>query len=517
MRRQVLAAAIVAAAAGVVPAPGAPSGAGDETGVRRAALAGKFYPANADTLRRAVTLLVDRARPAVASDVVAVIAPHAGYVFSGQIAADALRHLAVVQPDVVVVLGANHTAPTVRGVALHPGRAFRTPLGEIPVDRDVTAALLAAGVGAKADAAPHKDEHSIEVVLPFVQVLAPRATVVPAIVGGQSANDIARFGRALAAVLAGKRALIVASSDLSHYPTAREAAVADRQTLEQIARFDSEGLVTREYRTSQVQPSALVTLACGLGPVLAAMSAAQALGARHATVTSYANSADVPVGDEKRVVGYGAVVFHRDEPTAAGAVETDGRDVGTEVPPGALDAGGRQALMALARATITQYLQSETLPLLRDLPPALVSRRHGVFVTIKQRGELRGCIGTVLPEGPLPHLVSRAAFGAAFRDSRFTPLARGEAERIDIEISVLGPVREVSSLRDIVVGRDGVVLKKSGKTALFLPQIAIEAGWTRERMLDELCAKAQLRERCWMDRATLSTFQAEVFSEHDVR
>jgi hypothetical protein len=493
----------------------------DEAGaeIRPAAMAGKFYPSDPVTLRRAIDLLIAQARPAVAEDVTGMVVPHAGYMFSGQIAADALVHLATARPDVVVVLGANHAAPAVRGFALHPGRAFRTPLGDLPIDRDLTRALVDAKVGARTDAAPHKDEHSIEVILPFVQVMAPQATFVPVIVGDLEGGQAQGFARALAAALADRRAFVVASSDLSHYPGVRDAGRADRTTLEQILRFDGNSLILRERQTVERQAGRLVTIACGLGPIVVAMSVARAMGAAQATVISYANSADVAVGDPNKVVGYGAVAFHRDARRGpALPAELDGGDTRSAGEPDApLAPADRQVLLRLARASFARFLQSETLPLPRDLPPSLASRRQGAFVTLKRRGELRGCVGTLDADFPLPHLVSRAAFGAAFGDARFTPLGRDEVDRVEVEISLLTPAREVASPREIVVGRDGVVLKKSGKSAVFLPYVATEAGWSRDQMLDELCVKAGLRERCWTDRATLATFQAEVFDERDLR
>jgi hypothetical protein len=482
----------------------------DDADVRPPAVAGKFYPADPAKLRRAVTTLVSGARPAVADDVVAVVAPHAGYVFSGQIAADALAYVKAVDPDVVVVLGANHAAPVVRGFAVYPGRAFRTPLGEIAVDRDITTALIGEGGGVAADAAPHRDEHSIEVELPFIQVLAPRAKIVAVVVGTRDPGDTARFGRALAALLKQKRALVVASSDLSHYPSARDAPPIDHRTLDGFAAFDAAALVSREREAETSPTSGLATVACGLGPVMVAMGAARALGATRATAVSYANSADTAVGDEDRVVGYGAVVYHRDVARSA----LDAFAPATARPPqGPPSVAEKQALLKLARDTFTQFLESDTLPLPRAVPSESMARRQGAFVTLKERGQLRGCIGRIVHDGPLPQLVSLVAFESAFRDSRFPPLTREELGSVDVEISLLSVPHPVASADAIVVGRDGVILRKAGKSAVFLPQVATEQQWTRDEMLDKLCIKAGLAQRCWAERADLSTFQAEVFGE----
>jgi hypothetical protein len=485
----------------------------DDKDVRAPAVAGQFYPADPGTLRRAVDTLVSRARKPAASEVVAVVSPHAGYPFSGQIAADALVHLKGRDPEVVVVLGANHASPMGRGFAVHPGRAFRTPLGEVAIDQELAARLVKTGPNVAMNASPHDGEHSIEVQLPFIQVLAPRARIVPVVVGTRDPADTERFGRALAAALEGRRAVIVASSDLSHYPSAGDALGTDRRTLEAVAGFDAAALVAREHEVESSPRGGLVTVACGLGPVLVATSAARALGASRSTIASYANSGDTAVGDADRVVGYGAVVFHRDQPTSTPAAFSGA----PPAPAGPPTSAEKEALLRLARGTFTQFLESQTLPLPRDVPAGLHGRHQGAFVTLKERGHLRGCIGRIIHDGPLPQLVSMVAFEAAFRDPRFPPLSSEETDRVEVEISLLTSPRPIAAPRDIVVGRDGVVLRKSGRSAVFLPQVATEQGWTRDQMLDELCLKAGLPGRCWSDHAELSTFQAEGFGEPHAR
>lgn len=492
-----------------------PAARSGEAPVRPPAVAGQFYPADAAALQRAVDTLVSHARPPLAGDVVAVVAPHAGYVFSGQIAADALTYLRAVRPEVVVVLGANHTAPAVRGVAVYAGTSFRTPLGEIAIDREVTDALLESGPGVSADAAPHASEHSIEVQLPFVQVLAPRARMVAAIVGTQDPSETGRFGRALATAVKGRRALVVASSDLSHYPSAQDASAMDRRTLDEIAHMDASALVAWAHDAVAARTPQVVTAACGLGPVLAAIGAARALGATQATVVSYANSGDVATGDADRVVGYGAVIFHRDAARATAPPAREAPRPAAATAP--LSPPERQALLHLARATFAQFLQSEALPLPRDLPASLDARRQGAFVTLRAGGQLRGCIGRVEGDGPLPALVSRVAFDAAFRDTRFPPVRREELDQLEVEVSLLTPPRTIATPAEVVVGRDGVILRKAGRSAVFLPQVATEQGWTRRQLLDRLCEKAGLAAACWHEGASLLTFQAEAFGEHASR
>ena len=488
--------------------------------VRAPAVAGAFYPADGPMLRRAVETMLASARGAVADDPVVIVAPHAGYVFSGQIAADAFRQVQGRAIDLVVLLGANHTAGGFDRIAVYPGTAFRTPLGLAPVDRDLARAVVSADPAAVSDERPHTSEHSIEVLVPFVQVLFPAARIVPIVVARDDPDVCARFGRALAGVLKGRRALVVASSDLSHYPPAREARPVDQRTLAAMAALDAKALVAHARHVEEQRSSSLVTAACGLLPVLTAISAARALGAIDGQVVSYANSSEVAVGDPSRVVGYGAVVLFRGSRKGTGAPVSDSLGNGATAVAGqdaVLTEDEKRRLLTLARDTITLFLETGTVPLVRDHESRLAARHQGAFVTLKRRGQLRGCVGRIVAEDPLPQLVSRAALEAALKDSRFKPVTGREVRDLEIEISLLTPVRRIASPGEIALGRDGVVLQKDGHLAVFLPQVATEQGWTRDQLLDHLCVKADLALGCWATGATLATFQAEVFGEPAVK
>lgn len=492
------------------------AGESEGSDVRPPAVAGRFYPGSGDVLARAVETMLAAARPAGGERPIALVAPHAGYIYSGQIAADAFTQARGETYDTVVILGANHTRAPFGGVAVYPGSAFRTPLGAVAVDREVAAALVDAGRLATWDAGPHDAEHSVEVQVPFVQRLWPAARIVPIVVGTDDPAVCTRVGQWLARALARRRALIVASSDLSHYPPAEVARDADRRTLEAMATLDPGTLDAVARQVEAHGLPGLSTAACGRAPVLVALSAARALGATLGRVVSYANSGDVAVGDPARVVGYGAVAF------SAGRA---GSDVSALRPPTgavaavspALSADEKRALVRLARDTIARYLETETLPLPRDGPASLHQRRQGAFVTLRVRGQLRGCIGRIVHDGPLPPLVSRVALEAAINDPRFPALRAKELPGVEVEVSLLSAPRDLASPALVQPGRDGVVLRQDGRSAVFLPQVATEQGWGRDELLDQLCRKAGLSAGCWARGARLSTFQAEVFSERDVR
>jgi AmmeMemoRadiSam system protein A len=184
-------------------------------------------------------------------------------------------------------------------------------------------------------------------------------------------------------------------------------------------------------------------------------------------------------------------------------------------PPAAhapLGQAEKHSLLAFARETIRRMLTTETAPLARGFPPAL-GRKQGAFVTLKRKGQLRGCIGHMAEDQPLYRVVGAMALQAAFNDRRFAPIAEHELSEIDVEVSVLTPRRRVAGPAAVVLGRDGVGLQKAGRSAVFLPQVPGEQGWNLEQTLEGLCRKAGLPQGCWRDGAQLYTFQADVFHE----
>jgi AmmeMemoRadiSam system protein B/AmmeMemoRadiSam system protein A len=481
-------------------------------GVREPAVAGQFYPGDARVLAAAIDLLMKDARPPGPDRPIAIVAPHAGYVYSGQIAADAWSQAAGQAYDTVILLGTNHTTPGFDRVAVYPGRGLRTPLGTARADQSLASALLRECPDCVLDASVHAREHSVEVQVPFAQTLFPNAPILAAVVGSEDPATIDRFGRALAKVLSGRQPLIVASTDLSHWPSRRDAIAADRRTLEAMATLDADRLRSATSVASRTAPD-LATCACGEAAVLAAMAAAKALGAARGRVVSYANSGDLPVGEPDRVVGYGAVVYGAGQAGADSAVLLPPSPAALALPPTAAD---KKQMLALARETIRRFLETGTVPLARGFSASL-DRPQGIFVTLKKRDELRGCIGQMVPDRPLRVLVGSMALAAAFQDSRFSKVRAGELKDIVIEISVLTPFKDVAAPSAIVVGRDGVVLQKDRRSAVFLPQVAVEERWTRDVLLDNLCLKAGLLEGCWRTGARLSTFQADVFREGDFK
>jgi MEMO1 family protein len=265
--------------------------------VRKSAVAGSWYPGTAASLASAVDGYLadaDRGRPDLDGNLVALIAPHAGLIYSGPVAAHAYRLLRNRVFDVAVLVGPSHFVGF-DGVSLYPAGGFETPFGVTPIDEDCAQAIAAASDVVHDRPAVHAREHSLEMQLPFLARLAPALPIVPLLMGHQTATTAALLGDALAAALPGRRALLIASTDLSHYHDAATASALDRVVIDCVARVDADGL--------QAALDATPGHACGGGPMVAVMRAARAAGARQATILDYADSGDVS-GDKSAVVGY---------------------------------------------------------------------------------------------------------------------------------------------------------------------------------------------------------------------
>jgi hypothetical protein len=492
----------------------AQSGPGDPKAVRAPAVAGQFYPGNAALLKQAIQAYLADAVPARAERPFALVVPHAGYVYSAQIAADAFRQAANHRYDLVVILGANHSAAGFNRISVYSGAGYRTPLGVAETDRATAEALVKEDPDCVLDQAAQAKEHSVEVQVPFVQQLFPGVKILPIVVGSDDQAVCTRLGRALAKILKDRQPLIVASSDLSHYPSAGDAPAVDRRTLESIATMNADTFRTTANGEMARGVGELATTACGAAPIMVAMTAASTLGATRGVVISYANSSSVAVGDPDRVVGYGAVAFTPGERGRDTSVLD--KQAATAAPGDPLDAADKKALLILARETLRRYLATETLPLVRGFSPR-AERVQGAFVTLKKQGQLRGCIGQIIGTAPLSRVVSMMALESALNDPRFDRVRANELDTLEIEISALTPPKSIPNAGAIVVGRDGVILQKGSQSAVFLPQVATEQGWGRDEMLDNLCQKGGMAVGCWKSGAKLLTFQADVFSEHQFR
>jgi len=480
--------------------------------VRKAVVAGSFYTDDPQTLAAQVDTLLAEAAAVPGHPVpVVLIVPHAGYVFSGHVAAQAYKQIEGVDYEAIVVVGVNHGDPTFRGVSVWAEGGFETPLGLARVDEELAAALLAADERIVFDRDVHRQEHSVEVQLPFLQrIYGERLRFVPVVIGEPSPENCRALADALAQALAGKRALIVASSDLSHYPAYDDAVRSDTAILQAIVSLEPERFVAVREEMMGQNISNLATCACGEGPILTAMLAAKALGANRAVVLRYANSGDIPFAGRDQVVGYGAVMFWQGDEMTAPAAWMGQHELR---PIALLNDQEQAALLKLARATLARFLSLGDAPVVHPAEPGLWQER-AAFVTLEKEGELRGCIGELVGQRPLYLSVQWAALSAALADPRFPAVTPEELPQIEIEISALTPLQEVADVNSIEVGVHGLLIAQGGQQGVLLPQVAVDEGWDREAFLQAVCRKAGLPEEAWREAgAHLYTFTAEIFGE----
>ena len=474
--------------------------------IREPAVAGQFYPADPEALKATVDDLLDRAEvPAIDGEVLALLAPHAGYPYSGEVAAAAYRSVRRNAYDAVVVVCPSHRE-AFEGASVYARGSYRTPLGLAPVAEELAREILSRAPDACASDAGHsvsspfgfgriRGEHAIEVQLPFLQEAVPDLRIVPIVMADREFPLCQRLGKAIAEASQGRRVLVVASSDLYHGESYEDCARTDAETLERIRAFNPETFaIGVERRDCQ---------ACGSAPITVAMVAAREMGARGAAVVARRNSGDVTGVREGYVVGYGAVVFYGDRSDTALKEEL----------PEDLTPAQRAQLLHVARAAIRAALRNAPPPPLRDLPGPLTAPR-GAFVTLKKGGELRGCIGQVYPCQSLAEALQRVAVAAALRDPRFDPVAPDELPEVEIEISVLSALRRITRPEDVRVGTHGLIVQHPEGQGLLLPQVAVERGWDRETFLAQTCRKAGLPRNAWKSpEAEVSVFSAEVFGE----
>jgi len=469
--------------------------------VRPAAVAGSFYPADPTELAKVVDGFLAQATPPPLTDVVALVAPHAGYEYAGQVAAYSYALLKGRKYDRVVVIAPSHYE-AFGFASVYDGAAYSTPLGQVPVDRAFAAKLATMSKLIKLSGLGHtptrdKPEHALEDQLPFLQRVLGQFQLVPIIIGDQSYETCRALGLALAKLIQGTNTLIVVSSDLSHYHPYDQAVKIDHKTLKAIEEWDYLSMA-RNF-----DPSVNVWEACGGYPIIAAMIASERLGASQAKVLNYANSGDVPAGDRKRVVGYGAVAF----------VKAQARSAASETPF-SLSSREKSELLKIARKSVETAVRDHKQYEYSPVGLEALEQERGAFVTLKEHGQLRGCIGYVAPYKPLSTTVRDVAMFAALRDTRFNPVSAGELGALDYEISVLSPLRRVLDIKEIRVGQHGLIMKRGDTEGLLLPQVPVEAKWDRATFLEETCFKAGLPRNCWLSADTdIFRFTALVFPE----
>lgn len=446
--------------------------------VKEPAVAGSFYPSDEKVLAQTVDGFL-----AAAGDVgkggklIALISPHAGYQFSGQVAAYTYRHLMERDIRTVILIGPSHHK-SFNGASVYAKGGMKTPLGIIPINERVAGSLIDADAGVVFDEEAFEKEHSLEVQLPFLQRSLKSFTIVPILIGSSTKKSFDHLTNKLTRILAQDgQTIIIASSDLSHYHPYDAAVAMDDKTIRAVGRMSVEEI--RSYLASGEGEM------CGGNPVLYTMAIARALGATNGILFKYANSGDV-TGEKEKVVGYAAIGIYKSPLT------NEEKDL----------------LLSLAKKTIAGYVSSGILPKTEIDNPRLAAN-GATFVTINRNGSLRGCIGNIQPVMPLFKSVISNAISASSRDHRFTPMTQSELDDMEVEVSVLSPLEPLRDIKEIEIGKHGLYLVKGPNTAVFLPQVPKEFGWDLETYLGNLSVKAGLKKDAWKE-SELYTFTADV-------
>jgi len=461
------------------------------TDIRKPVWAGRFYPKNPSGLKRMIEKLTDAAQKSSDiqlpdSQLKALIMPHAGYIYSGLTAAHAVKVLKANQFSKIIVMGPDHRVG-MNYVALSPVDAYETPFGKVALHDDAKKLREYPSVF-RSSKYSDQAEHSIEVILPFLQFFLKSFEFIPLVVGQIDPKILVSYIEPLL----DDQTLLISSSDLSHYLKYMAAVNTDNHTIDLILKKDIKSLVNKD------------NAACGIIPIQVILYLAKKLNWTPVLLHK-SNSGDT-AGDKTRVVGYATIAFF------GGTEMTQSQDELTQ------DQG--LALLKLARSTIAKKLGKPFEPpsdeILKDKD---LQAKKGTFVTLDIHGRLRGCIGSLIGQTSLVKGVADNAINAAFNDPRFSPLSPEEYNNIHVEVSVLTDPQplEYKDTNDLIHKLKpkvhGVILRKGFASATFLPQVWDQLP-THDAFLSHLCLKAGLPGDTWKnDQLDIQTYTVQYFEE----
>jgi len=470
-----------------------------------------WYTAQPETLSRQIEGLFQEAQVEPIDDVIALILPHAGYAYSGVIAAEGLKTTDK-EYKRILVIGPSHSVPMEEILSVPRVTHYETPLGEVPLDVEFINKLLEYSVFRNVPQA-HEfgrggQEHSVQIELPLLQHSRSAFKFVPIVAGQCSRQTVTKAANILSS-LVDNDTLVIASSDFVHYGPRfgyvpfeedhkEQIEKIDMGAYEHIERLDCKGFLDYKHRTGAT--------ICGHVPI--AVLLAMLGEPTEAKLVEYATSGEMG-GDFTHSVSYLSIAFSGTWSDRA-AVEPQANDPN-------LTEQDRKRLLTLARKTMDFCLEKRRIPDVSELGVSISDAMRcprAAFVTLKKDGRLRGCIGYIMPVEPLYQTVQQNTVNASTRDSRFSPVQPNELASIEIEISALSVPESVSSIKDIVLGKHGIILEKKGHRAVFLPQVAPEQGWNLSETLSHLAQKAGLSKNAWQQPdTTFSVFTAEIIEE----
>ncbi|MCP5106425.1 MAG: AmmeMemoRadiSam system protein B, partial [bacterium] len=471
---------------------------------------GGWYPRSADQLNALLTNYFSRAESKkVTGKIAGIIGPHAGFAYSGQCAANAYKQLqnpaAAGHIERVIILGVSHRSGFY-GAAVSSFHYNATPLGRIPVDTTITG-KLAKEKFFKVDNRLMQHEHSLENHLPFIQKAFEnkKFKIVPILLGFLDKKDF----KTVAAIIKkyiDKKTLVVASTDLTHYGSNFRYTPFKKDLKANLTRLDM-GIITPvtqlDFNSYYNYKQKTGITMCGFVPVgvMVEIFAGRGYSAR---LVDYCKSGDRN-NDYSTSVSYASILVTKG---------TNKKGTNKKIM-NSLNQQEQKVLLTLARKTLAQYLETGNLPAAEtgDISEHLKAKA-GVFVTLKKKGHLRGCIGSIVGQEPLYQGVHGNVVKSAVKDYRFPPVKKEELKEIDIEISVMTPLQRIEDYKKIRLGIDGIIIKRGFRQAVFLPQVATETGWSLDRFLGRLCQKAGLPEDSYKEKGMdFYIFQAQVFGE----
>lgn len=444
---------------------------------RQPVAAGRFYAADKETLQKDLAgLFGSCVKSPGRTDIRAIISPHAGYVFSGRTAASAFS---AIDPGKtfrnIFVIGSSHVL-AFEGASVYNSGDFITPLGKVKVNKEIADKLKNDNKLFNFPVDAHRQEHSIEVQLPFIQYyFKGNQQIVPIIIGTNNKENIKKIAEILRPWFTAEN-LFVISSDFSHYPSYRTAKEIDNATANAIVTGDPQKFLNTLRNNSDKGEEGLLTSMCGWTSGLLLLYLAEGDRNLEFKKIDYSNSGDSDFGSKDEVVGYNAIILAEKKSSSARPESlTDEISFSSEES---------EQLIALARDNIRSLLYDrKKITVDKSVLPAVFKIPMGAFVTLKINNNLRGCIGRFISEEPLYQVVLESSKSSAFEDPRFQPLTREEFAKTNIEITVLGPLKKINNINEIVLGKHGIYIKKDFRSGTMLPQVATENGWSVEEFL----------------------------------
>ena len=479
----------------------------DRTIDREPVAAGRYYSADPATLKNDLRQLFSACVKTVEiMDIRAIISPHAGYVFSGEVAASAFSAIPKDRKySNIFLIGSSHVM-AFDGASVYNTGDFITPLGKIKVNRVIANKIRNSSPLFRFRTDAHIQEHSLEVQIPFIQYyFEDTPQIVPIIIGTTNSDKIKTISESLKPYFTEDN-LFVISSDFSHYPPYKMAEEVDQVTADAIISKDPDVFLDVLRKNASRSIKGLATSMCGWTSGLLLLYLAEGDPDLQFKKISYCNSGDTPYGNKDEVVGYNAIILEKKKP---------GNQISDKATSELTFSNDEaQQLIGIARESIRSMLYSKSQFRINPdkMPPAL-KKEMGAFVTLKINGVLRGCIGRFISKDPLYEVVRQMALAAAFEDHRFTPLTKGEFNKIEIEISVLSPLKKINDISEIVLGKHGIYITKDIRSGTMLPQVATENNWTVEQFLGYTARdKAGIGWDGWKN-ADIYVYEAAVLEE----